>query len=104
MPPAGGALLSQAGSVPLSLGAARPALQADIWSNMQYTYDPLFLYPLGSLLADALRDVYYQAAGLVPKGAWFVARVRCGAPCWLQRYTAGPRPGGPASASCQESV
>lgn len=44
--------------------------QADIWSNMQNTYDPFFLYPLSALLADALRDLYFDArdAALIPKG------------------------------------
>ncbi|KAL4424167.1 hypothetical protein ABPG75_001468 [Micractinium tetrahymenae] len=49
-------------------GGTNPTDVADIWSNMQYTYDPFFLYPLGNLLADALRDLYYDssAAKLVP--------------------------------------
>lgn len=52
---------------PLAPACAR---QADIWSNMQYSYDPFFLYPLGSLLADELRQLYFDATdtALIPNG------------------------------------
>ncbi len=67
--PAATKLLSRP-RAPSPAARASCARQADIWSNMQYSYDPFFLYPLGSLLADELRQLYFDATdtALIPNG------------------------------------
>lgn len=57
---------------------------------MQYSYDPFFLYPLGSVLADALRDLYRDArdVALIPQGevegAVAGVALLAGCPGWLR--------------------